>query len=347
LLAYRVLAPGVADYVELPIPDPGPGEVLIRVAATGVCHSDVAHVHAPPGLGMALPVTLGHEIVGEVAALGAEVASFSVGQQVMVYVLLGCGRCAPCRRGEDNLCRVGYRGFGSHLDGGMAEYVVAPARSLVDAGGLSAVDAAPLADAGLTAFHAVSAIGPLARSWDSTVVVGVGGLGHMAIQIARCLGSSRIIAVDRDPSKLELARTLGVDDTVLAHGDAVAAVTDLVGGREVDVVLDFVGTNDTLGLAAAVTNRGSAIGVVGLGGGALAVRADFGQGDSVLRPEVSLRRLVAGSRRDLEGVLELARAGRVGAHTARYRLSEAHLALADTDRGCVRGRAVLTPEPAV
>jgi alcohol dehydrogenase, propanol-preferring len=338
--AYRVVAAGRAELVEVDRPRPGPGEILLRVAATGVCHSDVFIRQALPALGMRLPVTLGHEVVGVVEELGRQVTQWRLGQLGAAYVLRGCGTCTPCRRGRDNLCHTGYRGLGTHFDGGMADYLVVPSASIANADGLDPVAAVPLTDAGLTALHAVNSLSVRDGTPARTLLIGIGGLGHLALQIVAHRGSTEIIAVDRDQERLPLARKLGAHHAVAADGSEVAAVLDLAGGREVDAVLDFAGTESTLRLAAAVTNRGAQIVVAGLGGGTLPFEA---LSVSTLSPEISLRRISAGSRPELAEVLELGRTGTVQAETVTYPLERAGSAIDDVDAGAVIGRAVLLP----
>lgn len=337
MLAYRVLRPGRAELVQTPAPAPGPGEVLVRPAAVGLCHSDVFIRRSPSALRMDLPVTLGHEIVGTVEALGEGVTGPAPGSPVAVYVLVGCGECARCRAGEDNLCRRGYQGIGTHRDGGLAELVAVPAANVVDAAGLDPEAAAPLTDAGLTAYHAVAVGRELARERARILVVGIGGLGHLALQAVLGTESAEVFAADIGESARGLARTLGAHHVL--DGDP-EEVLDLAGGREIDLVLDFVGTDGTLELARRVTNRGSAVVIAGLGEGELTVRATS---VSELSPEVAVRRVSAGSRADLAAVLDLGRRGLLKAETTRYPLAEAGTALADLDRGAVTGRAVLVP----
>jgi alcohol dehydrogenase, propanol-preferring len=338
--AYRVLSPGQAELVEVGRPRPGPGEVLLKVAATGVCHSDVFIREAVPALRMPLPVTLGHEVIGNVTELGERVTGWVPGQLTAVYVLRGCGSCVWCRRGHDNLCQAGYRGLGTHFDGGMADYVAVRADAIADASGLDPVAAAPLTDAGLTALHAVNNIDTRIAAPSRTMVIGVGGLGHLAVQIVAHRFDTEIVAVDRDPHRLDLARKLGAHAAILADGTETAAILDLVGGRRVDAVLDFVGSDSTLRVAADVTNRGAQVVVAGLGGGTLPFEA---KSVSTLFPEVSLRRVSAGSRQELVEVLDLGRANALHAETVTYPLERAGAAIDDVEAGTVIGRAVLVP----
>src|SRR5215208_3003481 len=204
-----------AQLVDVPAPEPGPGEVLVRVAGAGLCHSDLHLMHWPAGtLPYELPFTLGHEVVGTVAALGDGADGVDVGESVLVYGPWGCGRCPHCSRGEEYLCpfrdvrRVAGCGLGR--DGGLAEYVVIPSpRLLVPIGDLDPVSTAPLADAGLTSYHAVKRalrdLGP----GSAAIVIGVGGLGHVAVQLLRALSGCRIVAVDRRQEALDIALSSG------------------------------------------------------------------------------------------------------------------------------------------
>src|SRR5215218_10978765 len=242
--AYRLMGAGRAEVVDLPRPEPGPGEALLRVLAAGVCRTDLALLRSG-GDGLALPVTLGHEIVGEV------VSGRDRGAVAAVYELLGCGHCAACDRGQDNVCRALVPGaLGITRDGGMADYVVAPARNLVILGDVDPVHAAPLTDAGMTALHAVERARPLLEPGATTVIIGIGGLGHLAVQFLRATSKVRVLAVDVDRARLDFAAEIGADDGVLTGPDAGEAVRAANAGRKVDVVYDFVGAQESLDLAA-------------------------------------------------------------------------------------------------
>jgi propanol-preferring alcohol dehydrogenase len=340
--AYRLLAPGRAELVDVEAPRPGPGEVMLRVLAAGVCRTDLALVRDGASQ---VPVTLGHEIAGEVVALGPGVRDWAPGARVAVYELIGCGVCARCGRGEDNLCREGAPAVpGVTRDGGMAELVAVPARNLVGLGDLDPVEAAPLTDAGMTALHAVQRGRPwLEGSADPVaVVIGIGGLGHLAVQFLGASASARIIAVDRVAEHLALAQQLGAAQSVTAGPAAVEQVLEASAGRPVDVVFDFVGSQDSLDLAARVTGRGGAIVVAGGGGGRLVLAAQMGTGRFPER-EVTMVHTFGGTRADLAGALALAAAGRVRSHVQPFALEEADRALAELAAGSVLGRALLVP----
>jgi alcohol dehydrogenase, propanol-preferring len=334
--AFRLIDAGRAELVELSRPEPGTGEVLLRVLAAGVCRTDLALLRSG-GNGLALPVTLGHEIVGEI------VEGPDRGAVVAVYELLGCGRCAACARGHDNVCRDLVPGaVGITRDGGMADHVVVPARNLVALGDVDPVHAAPLTDAGMTALHAVERGRPLLEPGATAVVVGVGGLGHLAVQFLRATSDVRVLAVDVDRERLDFAAELGADDGILTGPDAADGIVAATGGRKADVVFDFVGAQQTLDLAAAVAGRGGAIVVTGGGGGTLCVTAKMGAGRAPDR-EVAIVHTFGGTRDDLRRALALAEAGRVRTHVEVFDLEAADRVLTDLEAGKVLGRAVLVP----
>jgi propanol-preferring alcohol dehydrogenase len=313
------------------------------VLAAGVCRTDLALLRSGGGGELPLPVTLGHEVVGEVTALGEGVAAWQHGAVVAVYELLGCARCPACARGRDNVCRDVIPGaIGITRDGGMADHVVVPARNLVPLGDVDPVRAAPLTDAGMTALHAVERGRPLLEPAATAVVVGIGGLGHLAVQFLRATAKVRVLAVDVDRARLDFAAELGADDGVLTGPDAAAGILAANPGRKVDVVFDFVGTQESLDLAAEVTGRGGGIVVTGGGGGRLSITAQMGAGGAPDR-EIAIVHTFGGTRDDLIRALALAEAGRVRTHVEVYDLSAAGRVLADLDAGKVLGRAVLVP----
>ena len=325
----------------VPRPSPRPGEVVLRVAASAFCHSDVHHLEAtlhPPG--MDLPVTMGHEFSGWIEELGAGVSGPEIGALVGVYLAHGCGSCAPCCRGEDHLCDTGLRVPGVHFDGGMAEFVVVRADNVVDASGLEPGVVAALTDAGVTAHHSIrlglSAIGVR----DRVLVIGVGGLGHLAIQILRACTDADIVAVDIDAARLDLARRLGAADAVLA-----SEVDQVLGAETIDAVFDFVGSPSSVATGCRVVRRGGALVVAGLAGGVVSLVAGQAppvvgtaapRGTSVVFPTL-------GARSDLAAVIELARSGRISVECVSYPLERAAEALADVRAGRVLGRAVVRP----
>jgi propanol-preferring alcohol dehydrogenase len=329
---------------DVPKPEPGPGEVLLRVAGTGACHSDlhVAEMAAHGKLPWPMPFTLGHEIAGTVDALGDGAAGVAIGDTVAVYTAWGCGRCPACLSGSENYCEnfALMRGGGLGRDGGMAAYVVVPAtRYLVPLGDLDPIQAAPLADAGITAYHAVKRTLPLlAAEGAACVVIGVGGLGHLGIQAARALAPGlRIIAVDVSDDKLALAREVGADVAVLSDDSTIEAVRANNAGRGADVVLDFVGSQATMDLARKAVRANGEIALVGLAGGTLPVRPGS------LPYGVRVSMTFYGSIDDLHATIDLARTNKLRAHVTEYPLDRADEAFAALRDGTLAGRAVICP----
>ncbi|MCX4917136.1 NAD(P)-dependent alcohol dehydrogenase [Streptomyces sp. NBC_00687] len=341
-LQYRTIG-AAPEVVTVPDPEPGPGQVLLKVTAAGVCHSDIAVMSWPAeNFPYALPLTLGHEGAGTVAALGDGVSGVAVGDEVAVYGPWGCGICAKCAEGKENYClradELGIRPPGLGAPGAMAEYLlVDDPRHLVPTDGLDPVAAVPLTDAGLTPYHAIKRSLPKLTPGSTAVVIGTGGLGHVAIQLLRAMTAARVIALDVSEDKLALARTVGAHEAVLSDAGAAAKVRELTGGLGAQAVFDFVGAEPTVRTAGAVAVVEGDISIVGIGGGALPV--GFGS----LPFEVSVTAPYWGSRGELIEVLDLARAGAVSVHTETYSLDEAPLAYERLHAGKINGRAVILP----
>jgi len=328
---------------DVEVPEPGPGEVLIKVGGAGACHSDLHVMQWPAGtLPYELPFTLGHENAGWIEAVGPGVTGWEVGTGVAVYGPWGCGRCRACRSTLETLCErgaeVGAAGGGLGRDGGMAEYMLVPdTRLLVPLGDLDPRDAAPLSDAALTPYHALRLALAKLVPGTSVLVIGVGGLGHMAVQLVRAMSPADVIAVDIDRAKLELAREVGATATVEASDGAAEAVRELTGGRGVTVVLDCVGTDATLALDAATVSSGGSVMVIGVAGGTLPMT--FG----TLPFDASITHPYWGSAIELVEVLDLARTGRIHAHVEHFPLDRAGEAYQRMREGSLSGRAVITP----
>ncbi|MCZ9353518.1 NAD(P)-dependent alcohol dehydrogenase [Streptomyces mutabilis] len=341
-LQYRTIG-APPEVVTVPDPEPGPGQVLLKVTAAGVCHSDIAVMGWPAeGFPYALPLTLGHEGVGTVAALGDGVTGLNEGDAVAVYGPWGCGTCAKCAEGKENYClRAGELGIhppGLGHPGSMAEYLlVDDPRHLVPLDGLDPVAAVPLTDAGLTPYHAVKRSLPKLVPGSTAVVIGAGGLGHVAIQLLRALTSARVVALDVSEDKLRLAREVGAHETVLSDERAADAVRELTGGLGAEAVFDFVGAAPTVRTAGAVAAVEGDVTLVGIGGGSIPV------GFGLLPFEVSVSAPYWGSRGELIEVLDLARSGAVSVHTETYSLDDAPLAYERLHEGKVNGRAVILP----
>jgi propanol-preferring alcohol dehydrogenase len=332
------------ELVDVPSPEPGPGQVLVRIGGAGACHSDLHLMHdfAPGLLPWGPPFTLGHENAGWVEAVGDGVTGLEVGEAVAVYGPWGCGRCRRCRLGMENYCErqadIGAAGGGLGLDGGMAPSMLVPdARLLVPIGDLDPVDAAPLTDAGLTTYHAVKRSLSLLVPGSHAVVIGTGGLGHMAVQFLRHLSPATVIAVDRSKDALALAADEGAHHTVVAGDTAGAEIAEHTRGRGAELVVDVVGSDDTLALAASTVGVLGHLTIVGIAGGTLPV-SFFG-----LPYEAAVATTYWGTLPELHEVVALARAGVVRSKVERYRLEDAGRAYADLAAGALTGRAVIVP----
>ncbi|PPF90030.1 alcohol dehydrogenase [Subtercola sp. Z020] len=346
--ALRYVAVGQApEVVEIPIPKPGPGQVLLKVTAGGVCHSDDYVMGLPENeyleQGYPLPLTLGHEGAGIVHELGEGVDStLKVGDAVAVYGPWGCGRCHNCSEGKENYCTnaaaEGIRPPGLGSQGSMAEYmIVDDARHLVPLGDLDPVKNVSLTDAGLTPYHAIKRSLPKLGAGTVAVVIGTGGLGHVGIQILKALSGATIIALDVSDEKLELATHVGADHVLISDADAAAKIRELTNGLGANAVFDFVGAGPTIALATSVAAIEGDVTVVGIGGGTV----EFGFGS--IAYDVAVRIPYWGSRSELIEVLDLARAGRIDVEVQPYSLDDGPQAYADLAASTIRGRAVIVP----
>ncbi|MCE1179099.1 MAG: NAD(P)-dependent alcohol dehydrogenase [Micrococcales bacterium] len=325
-------------------PTPGPGEVLLKIAGAGACHSDVGMFHDfesdPTGL-MTPPYILGHENSGWVEELGEGVKGVEKGAAYLCYGPIGCGRCPACSRGQDTYCHqpaeVGYLANGIGRDGGMAEYMTVPARNLVPLGDADPVDAAPLADAGLTPYHAIKrALPHLQGGGRSALVIGLGGLGLVGVQILAALSGAKIIATDMKPEAMAEAEKYGAVTVPGGEGQA-ERIRELTGGRGADAVFDFVGADPTIALAAAsVAQRGS-LTVVGIGGGTYPWNF-FG-----IPYEVNFSSTYWGTIEDLHEVVAMYRAGQIVPSVERYSLDDALEAYRKLRDGELSARAVIVP----
>jgi propanol-preferring alcohol dehydrogenase len=343
VLAYQVVAWGEEPELrDVDVPEPRAGEVLVRIGGAGACHSDLHILEAREARPWPLPMTLGHENAGWIEALGDGVRGWEVGQPVAVYGPWGCGRCRQCRVSAENNCEraaeLPYHGGGVGLDGGMATFMLVPSdRLLVPLGDLDPVEAAPLTDAGLTPYHAIKRALPLLTPGSTAVVIGIGGLGHMALQILRAITPARVIAVDAAAAKLEDAVRHGADAAVLAGPDAAPEILEHTGGAGATYVLDLVGAPPTVELAGRLSVRGGEIAIAGLAGGELPVGFRSTASDcTVVSP-------YWGSALELMEVLDLARAGHIRADVERFPLTGVANAYDRMREGTLAGRAVIVP----
>jgi alcohol dehydrogenase, propanol-preferring len=339
---------------EIDAPRAGNG-VLVKVVAAGVCHTDIHVISGSYDLGngnllkmadrgIRLPITPGHEIAGEVVDLGVYGGKTAIqeGERVVVYPWLGCGTCRKCIAGYENLCEGKPASLGIFRDGGYAEYVFVPhPRYLIPAAGLRAEEAAPLACSGLTSYSALNKC--RLESEELLVIIGAGGLGTTAIQLANRTTGARVVVLDIDDSKLALASSLGANQTINTSGLERKAVIEAVkkenGGRGADAVIDFVGNPETSGLGFELLTKQGRLVLVGLFGGA-------GSFSLPLFPLKGAQVVgsFTGTLTELSELVQLAANGVVKpVISARYKLEEANQVLERLGRGEISGRAILRP----
>jgi NAD+-dependent secondary alcohol dehydrogenase Adh1 len=324
------------------VPEPkitGPHDVIVKIGGAGVCRTDLhimegqwdSRMHTP------LPYILGHENAGWVHEVGSDVTNVQPGDTVILHPLVTDGLCRACRAGDDMHCENG--AFpGLSRDGGMAEYLLTSARACVKLNpSTRPQDVAALADAGITAYHAVRKAIPLLYPGTTAVVIGAGGLGHIGIQCLATLTATTIIVVDANPDALKLAEQLGAQHTVGADGNQVQAVADLTGGRGAHVVLDFVAENGAEMDGWNMTGEAGSYFVIGYGGTLHIPTLD------IITTERNVTGNIVGTYTDLAELMALAQGGKVTLHTRTYPLDAAPDAIADLDAGRVRGRAILVP----
>jgi NAD+-dependent secondary alcohol dehydrogenase Adh1 len=335
------------DYHKPPVvedvPEPtlaGPLDVIVKIGGAGVCRTDLHIIEGQwaEAMGPSLPYTIGHENAGWVHSVGEGVTNVVPGDTVILHPQPSCGLCLACRAGRDMQCEDAFFPGLSNNDGGMAEYLRTTARACVKLNpDTNPADVAALADAGITAYHAVRKAVPSLYPGTAAVVQGAGGLGHIGIQTLAALTATKIIVVDRNPDALALAKQIGADETVLADGSHIDAVKDLTGGKGGDVVFDFVAEGGAENDAWQMTAPAGSQYIIGYGGELRIPTLDFVGG------EKNVIGNIVGTYNDLAELMVLAQAGKVTLHTRQYPLASAVEALDDLDNGRVRGRAILVP----
>lgn len=325
---------------EAPVPEvTGAWDVIVKIGGAGVCRTDL---HILEGQWaeksqVQLPYTIGHENAGWVHAVGSAVTNVKEGDKVILHPLITCGLCRACRSGDDVHCENSrFPGINTH--GGYAEYLLTSARSVVRIDdSLEPADVAALADAGLTAYHAAAKAAKRLTPRDTCVVIGAGGLGHIGIQVLKALTPSRIIVVDRNPAALELAKSIGADEGVIADGGQVEQVRSLTGGKGAEVLIDFVGEGGATSEGIAMLREAGDYFVVGYGENINVPTID------IISSEINIIGNLVGSYNDLQDLMALAARGAVTLHTQKYALDDFQQAISDLDAGRVRGRAILVP----
>jgi NAD+-dependent secondary alcohol dehydrogenase Adh1 len=317
----------------------GPLDVVVRIGAAGLCRTDL---HIQEGQwaeksGVKLPYTLGHENAGWIHEVGSGVTNVEVGDTVIVHPYITCGLCRPCRRGDDMHCING-RFPGISEDGGFADFLLTSARSVIKLDpSLEPKDIAALADAGLTAIHAVKKALPVLSPGTRAVVIGAGGLGHIAIQCLAAMTPAEIIVVDPSEPALALAGEVGADHTVRVDGSHVDTVRELTDGMGAEVILDFVGEKGAVEDGIAMIQDGGFYYVIGYGQNLAVPTID------IISREISFIGNLVGTYTDLEELMTLTAQGKVRLHTSSYPLDAINDAMADLDGGRLQGRGILVP----
>jgi NAD+-dependent secondary alcohol dehydrogenase Adh1 len=327
------------DLVERDDPEPkGARDVVVRVGGAGVCATDL---HAIDGLmepaGLKPPVVLGHENAGWVHAVGDDVTATEVGDAVLIYPPYTCGLCVPCRRGQDMHCER-HQFTGLTCDGGFADFVLVDERSLISLPpGVEPAEAAPHSDAGLTAYHAVKVVVPRLAPDTTTAVIGVGGVGHIALQLLQLLGPGRVVAIDTDERRRKLAQELGADEVLGERGDAADAVREATNGAGADIVLDFVGTDETHASGLHMLAGGGLYSTVGYGGTVSIPSV------ALIAEDLTIAGNLVGNWIDLWEILQLHGRGEITLKTETHRLDDVNEVLGRLREGDITGRAVLVP----
>ena len=323
----------------------GPHDVIVKMGAAGLCRTDI-HIRdgdwkaVQDGAGLKLPYILGHENAGWVHEIGSAVSNVKVGDTVILHPLITCGLCRACRAGDDMHCDNG--GFpGLVMDGGFADFLKTSARACIKLEpGLEPKDVAAHADAGLTAYHAVKKAAKILYPGTNAVVIGAGGLGHIAVQCLKALTPAQIIVVDKSEPALKLAEQIGADQTVVADGTHIGKVKEMTDGKGAEAVIDFVGERGVEKEAPQMLRRAGTYYVIGYGG-ALDVLTH-----TMISTEINIVGNLVGTYNDLAELMTLAAQGKVTLHTATYPLEAVNEAMADLDGGRLQGRGILIPPAA-
>ena len=336
----KLTSPEFVNYED--VPDPtinNPNDVIVRIGGAGVCRTDL---HIVEGIwrdkaAVQLPYIMGHENAGYVEAVGKAVTGVKLGDSVICHPLVTSGHCLACRRGNDmHAAESSFPGI--NANGGYAQYLLTGERSLIKLPKtLSPKDVAPYTDAGLTAYRAAKKASRHLLPGQYAVVLGVGGLGHIGLQVLKALCAAEIIAVDRADGSLALAKECGADHLIKANGTEVEAILQLTHGRGAEAVLDFVGEGDAIAKGLAMTCNDGYYYVIGYGG-----RIDLPTIDMITSEKTIVGNLV-GTYAELTELMSLADRGRVNLKTKEYKLSAANDALHDLHNGKIHGRAVLIP----
>ncbi len=336
LIAYNEL-PKVQEAAEPKITSPT--DVIVRIGGAGLCRTDLHIIEGQwiEKSGVTLPYTLGHENAGWVEAIGSAVSNVAVGDTVIVHPVATCGYCRACRAGDDMHCPTAVFP-GISVDGGMAAFLKTNARAVVKLDPILAPkDIAALADAGLTAYHAVKKAASLLYPGTKVVVIGAGGLGHIGVQCLKALTPAEIIVVDKSQEALELTKNWGANYTVVTDGKHVDTVKEITNGQGAEAVIDFVGEQGAEMDAVQMLRRAGSHFIIGYGGRLNVPTID------IISTEINFIGNLVGSYNDLVELMTLTAQGKVKLHTKVYPLDAAIDAIHDLESGRLRGRGILVP----
>jgi len=354
----RILGPNEPLAIsESETPHPQGNQVLVKVKSVGVCHSDLHLWEGGYDLGdgqfmkvtdrgVKYPVTPGHEIVGTVEGIGDGVSNVSKGDDVLVFPWIGCGECPACTVGDENLCDTP-KSLGVFQDGGYSDYALIPdSKYLVKLDGVDPDAATSLACSGLTAYNAVKKAD--VNSPEFLVIIGAGGLGLMAIQIAKAITKAKIICIDNDDKKFDTAKSMGADYVVNTNvtgsissgtGSPVDKIISICNGKGADSVIDFVNAPPTVKTGLAVLRKRGNLILVGLFGGSLEISLV-----TIPLKSITIQGAYTGNFNDMVELLDLARKGTINPVISKhYSLDEANTALKDLKARKIIGRAVINP----
>lgn len=316
-----------------------PYDVIVRIGGAGLCRTDLHLIEGQwqERIPVTLPFILGHENAGWVHEVGSAVSNVAVGDTVILHPVATCGFCRACRAGNDSHCaNSSFPGLST--DGGMAEFLKVPARAIIKLDpGLAPQDIAALADAGITAYHAVKKAAAELYPGTKVVVIGAGGLGHIDIQCLKALTPAEIIAVDRSPEALALTQAWGADHQVLTDGSQIARVKEITDGQGTEAIIDFVGEGGAVKDGFAMLRRAGNYYVIGYGGTVNVPTID------IISSEINFIGNLVGTYNDLTELMTLAKQGKVKLHTATYPLDAVNDAIHALDTGKLRGRGILIP----
>jgi NAD+-dependent secondary alcohol dehydrogenase Adh1 len=317
-----------------------PHDVIVRLGGAGLCRTDL---HIQEGQwaeksGVELPYVLGHENAGWVHEIGSAVTNVAVGDTVIVHPLVTCGLCRACRAGDDVHCENNLFP-GISVDGGFAELLKTSARSVVKLEpSLHPKDIAALADAGLTAYHAVKKAARILHPGSRAVVIGAGGLGHIGIQCLSAMTPAEIIVVDPNERARALAGEIGAHHTVAADGTQVDTILEMTDGKGAEAIIDFVGERGAIEDGVAMLRQAGSYFVIGYGENINVPTID------IISREINFIGNLVGSYNDLAELMTLTAQGQVTLHTSAYPLEAVNDAMADLDGGRLQGRGILVAD---